>query len=51
MKRNIIFKPQNIKPNNERFDLSIKDEPVKPSAPNCNKLFIQNPLLMSLGLL
>jgi hypothetical protein len=29
MQRNIIVQPSKIK-NDERFDLSIKDEPVKP---------------------
>jgi hypothetical protein len=48
MQRNIIVKPWNIKPNEERFDLSIKDKPVKPSTPKCNKFLIQNPFFMSL---
>jgi hypothetical protein len=30
MQRNIIVQPRRIKPNYERFDLSIKDESVKP---------------------
>jgi hypothetical protein len=30
MQRNIIVQKRNIKPNKERFNLSIKDKPVKP---------------------
>jgi hypothetical protein len=33
MLRNIIVQPRKIKPNDKRFDLSKKDEPVKPSTP------------------
>jgi hypothetical protein len=33
MHRNIIVQQRRIKANNERFDLSIRDEPVKPSTP------------------
>jgi hypothetical protein len=31
MQRNIIVQQGRIKPNDERFDLSIRDEPAKPS--------------------
>jgi hypothetical protein len=31
--RNIIVQTWKVKPNEERFDLSKKDEPVKPSTP------------------
>jgi hypothetical protein len=31
MHRNIIVQPGKIKPNDEWFDLSIRDEPAKPS--------------------
>jgi hypothetical protein len=30
MHRNIIVQQVRIKPNDERFDLSIRDEPAKP---------------------
>jgi hypothetical protein len=30
MQRNIIVQQRKIKPNEERFNLSIKDKPVKP---------------------
>jgi hypothetical protein len=33
MQRKIIVQPWNIKPNEERFDHSIKDKQVKPSTP------------------
>jgi hypothetical protein len=33
MLRNIIVQPQKVKPNEERFNLSIKDKPLKPSTP------------------
>jgi hypothetical protein len=33
MLRNIIAQTWKVKPNNDRFDLSKKDEPVKPSIP------------------
>jgi hypothetical protein len=33
MLRNIIVQTRKVKPNEERFDLSKKDEPVKPSTP------------------
>jgi hypothetical protein len=39
MHRNIIVQQRRIKPNDERFDLSIKDKLVKPTTPKHNKVF------------
>jgi hypothetical protein len=33
MLRNIIVQPQKAKPNEERFNLSIKYKPLRPSTP------------------
>ena len=50
MQWNIIVQQGRIKPNDERFDLSLKDKPVKPPKSKRKRIFIRNPFLMSLSL-
>jgi hypothetical protein len=39
MLRNIIVQPCKVKPNEESFNLSIKDKPLEPSTPKTQKSF------------
>ena len=50
MQRNIIVQQWRIKPNGERLDLSIKEQPIKPPNQNRNMFFIRTPFSMILGL-
>ena len=50
MQRNIIVQQRMIKPNRERFNLSLKEQPVKPPIQNRNMFFIRTPFCMILGL-
>ena len=51
MQRNIIVQQWRIKPNGERLDLSIKEQPIKPPNQNRNMFLIRTPFSMILGLL
>jgi hypothetical protein len=50
MQRNIIFQPWNTKPNEERFNLSIKDKLLKPSTPKTQKVFHPKTVFDELGI-
>ncbi len=51
MQRNIIVQQWRIKPNGERLDLSIKEQPIKPPNQNRNMFLIRTPFSIILGLL
>jgi hypothetical protein len=50
MLRNIIVQTQKVKPNYERFDLSKKVEPVKPSTPKNIISFSSETVFYKLGI-
>jgi hypothetical protein len=50
MQRNIIVHHWRIKLNEERFDLSIKEQPVKPPKPKTQQVFHTKSVFGELGL-
>ena len=51
MQRNIIVQQWRIKPNGEKLDLLIKEQPIKPPNQNRNMFLIRTPFSIILGLL
>jgi hypothetical protein len=51
MRRKLIVQARKVKPNEERFDLSIKDKPVKPSTPKTQQVCHLKTVFDELGII